>query len=71
MPKLRDLIWDDKQFNDLTPTIDEQIEVIKKVLEYKIFQDDERVLRAILDNLYATRFIEKAKVITDPMRIVK
>lgn len=63
MPKLRDLIW------DLTPTIDEQIAVIKRVLEYKIFQEDERILRAILDNLYATRFIEKAKQVTDPMRI--
>lgn len=71
MTKLRDLIWDGKQFNDLTPTIDEQIDVLKRVLEYKIFQDDERVLRAILDNLYATRFIEKAKVITDPMRVMK
>lgn len=56
-------------WNGPTPTLDEQIAVIRKVNGYKIFQEDERILRAILDNLYAIRFIEKAKLITDPMRI--
>lgn len=56
-------------WNGPTPTIDEQIAIIQKIRGYKIFEEDELVLRAVLDNLYATRFIEKSKGITDPMRI--